>query len=229
MRNDITGVAFDLDGTLYPNYRLNIKLIPFLFKESRLVAAFGRVRNIIRAEQENNPIFPLSDFYHHQAALIAEILGTEPLPLQEKIDRLIYRGWEPLFRNIKPFSRAAETLAALKTAGLKLGILSDFPPETKLEYLGLSGIWDAQLCSESCGVLKPHPLPFTELAAAMALPPEKILYVGNSRPYDVAGAYRAGMKTAWIKNPLFPGTGKKQPLPDLSFSDYRQLRNFMLN
>jgi putative hydrolase of the HAD superfamily len=63
----------------------------------------------------------------------------------------------------------------------------------------------------------------------MSLPPEKILYVGNSRSYDVAGANRAGMKTAWIKSPLFPGNGLKKPLPDFSFNNYRQLSGFMLD
>jgi len=53
--------------------------------------------------------------------------------------------------------------------------------------------------------------------------------VGNSRSYDVAGAKRAGMKTAWIKSVLFPGRGLKKPRPDFVFSNYRQLYNYMLN
>jgi putative hydrolase of the HAD superfamily len=227
MQNNIEGAAFDLDGTLYPNYRLNIRLIPLILKEWSLVAAYAKARKILHREPETS--CPPPDFYKRQAVLVAEILGARPEAVKERIDRLIYRAWEPLFKTIKPFSRAAETLAALRAAGFKLGIMSDFPPEIKLEHLGLSGIWDAELCSERCGALKPHPLPFRELAAAMALPPEKILYVGNSRSYDVAGAHRAGMKTAWIKSPLFPGKGRKLPLPDFAFSDYRQLRDFMLN
>jgi putative hydrolase of the HAD superfamily len=108
-----------------------------------------------------------------------------------------------------------------------LGLLSDFPPETKLGYMGLSGIWDAVLCSECCGALKPHPVSFQELAAAMSLPPEQILYVGNSHAYDVIGANRAKMKTAWIKPKFFP-SGKKEPAPDFIFTNYRQLYEFML-
>ena len=227
MRNSIEGIAFDLDGTLYPNYSLNIKLIPFLLKEWRLLAAFGKARNIIRKEQEN-PSYQPGDFYQRQIGITAKILEVQPQPLEEKIDILIYRGWEPFFKTIKLFKGVAETLSALREAGLKMGLLSDFPPETKLEYLGISGIWDAVLCSERCGALKPHPLSFTELAAAMAMPPEKILYVGNSRPYDVAGANRVGMKTAWIKSALLP-RGHKKPMPDFTFSNYRQLYDFMLN
>jgi putative hydrolase of the HAD superfamily len=229
MRSGIEGVAFDLDGTLYPNYRLNIKLVPFILKEWRLLAAFGKARRIIRIEQEG-PSFAQNGFYERQVEIAAKILSVPEQPLKEKIDRLIYKGWEPLFKTIKLYKNAAETLAALRGAGYKLGLLSDFPPETKLEYLGISSsLWDAVLCSEYSGALKPHPLSFKELAAAMSLPCEKILYVGNSRSYDVAGAARAGMKTAWIKNALFPGSGLKKPRPDFSFSNYRQLYQFMLN
>jgi len=228
MRNGIEGVAFDLDGTLYPNYRFNIKLIPFILKEWRLLLAFGKARRIIRKEQETSSL-PHRDFYKYQAEVIAGLLAADPQTLQEKIDRLIYKGWQPLFKKVKLYKNTVETLNALRKAGYKLALMSDFPPEIKLEYLKLSGFWDSVHCSEGLGVLKPHPLPFAELAAAMSLPCEKILYVGNSRSYDVAGAARAGMKTAWIKSAFFPGSGCKKPIPDFSFSNYRQLRDFMIN
>ena len=224
MRKDIEAVAFDLDGTLYPNYSLNVKLIPFILKEWRLLLAFGKARNIIRKEQAAASVFPpVDDFYSHQALITAGLLHLPPEFIKEKIDRLMYRGWEPFFKNIKPFPHAVQTLAALRSAGLKIGMLSDFPPEIKLEYMGLSGIWDAVLCSEQCGALKPHAQCFRDLAAALALPPEKILFVGNSLHYDVAGASSAGMKTAWI-TPF----RRKHPAPDFIFSDYRQLHDFML-
>jgi len=226
--SNIEGVAFDLDGTLYPNHSLNIKLIPFAMKEMRLLAAFGKARTIIRKEQQNTPNCQFPDFYKRQAEVTAEILGEQQEPVKEKIELLIYRGWEPLFKSISLFTGAMETIAAFRAAGIKVGLLSDFPPEIKLEYLGLAGLWDAALCSEHYGALKPHPLPFMELASAMSLPPEKILYVGNSRPYDVTGAKTANMQTAWIKSPLFPGSGFKKPIPDFTFYRYRQLCNYVL-
>jgi putative hydrolase of the HAD superfamily len=229
MQKGIEGVAFDLDGTLYPNYRLNYKLLPAICKEIRLAAAFGKARSYFHNEPENDPDCPPPDFYQRQTAFVAKILDIPLEETREKIERLIYHAWEIRFKTLKPFPHAPETLASLRKAGFKLGIMSDFPPETKLKYLGLSGIWDAELCTERCGMLKPHLLPFKELAAALALPPDKILYVGNSRPLDVAGACRGGMKTAWIKPPLFPGKGRKKPMPDFVFNDYRQLRDFMLH
>jgi len=226
MQSDIKGIAFDLDGTLYPNYRMNIRLLPFILKEWKLVAAFGKARNIIRKEQENGSPLP-DDFYLYQAEQTAKLLSENDAgKVRDKIDRMIYRGWEPLFKKIKLFKAVKETLAAMRGKNFKLGLLSDFPPETKLEYLGVGGIWDAVLCSERCGALKPHPLSFIKLAEALSLKPEEILYVGNSYPYDVIGAAKAGMKTAWLKPALQP---VKKPTPDFSFNNYRQLYKFMLS
>ena len=234
MHNDIEGIAFDLDGALYPNYSLNIRLLPFVLKEWRLLSAFGKTREIIRRKQEealtlnSQPSIPQGGFYEYQADITAKILGVPAQPLKEKIERLMYKGWEPLFKNIKLYKNVIKTLAGFKNAGFKLGLLSDFPPETKLEYLKISGIWDVVHCSERSGTIKPHPLSFLKLAEDMGMPCGKILYVGNSYSYDVKGASRAGMKTAWIRSPLVINAGGKKPKPDFSFSSYRQLQKFML-
>jgi putative hydrolase of the HAD superfamily len=223
MREQLDGVAFDLDGTLYPDYRLFIRLIPFLLKESKLLWAMGKARAILRKEKIEGP------FYEIQARLMAEILRDEPLAVRERTERLIYRGWEPLFKEIRLYAHARETLETFRREGLKLGLLSDFPPEKKLEYLGLADFWDTVLCSEALGRLKPDPRSFGEMARGMALPPERILYVGNSLSYDVTGARKAGMRTALIR----PKLKKKHPAllgnADFVFSDYRQLCIYVLN
>jgi putative hydrolase of the HAD superfamily len=224
-------VAFDLDGTLYPNYRFYIRLVPFVLRELRFLRAFGKARDWLRAGKGEGG---KDDFYGRQARLMAEILREPPEKLQDKLERLIYRGWEPIFKKIKLYPHVAETLRALKAGGIKLGLLSDFPPEEKLRNLGISEFWDTVLCSETIGELKPGLLPFEELAGSLGLPPEEILYVGNSFSYDVLGARKAGMGAAWIKagrkNPssgaggIPPGRGA-----DFVFSDYRQLRNYVLS
>lgn len=232
MNRRFDGIAFDLDGTLYPNYRLNIRIIPLLLrlKEFLLLWAMGSARSRIRANPE---AYPQQGFYETQARLMAEILKEKPEVVQEKVAALIYRGWEPLFTCIAPFTGVRETLAALKNAGFTLGLLSDFPPETKLANMGLDGFWDTVLCSEVIGRIKPHPLPFLELARTMGLPPERILYVGNSIRYDINGAKGAGMKAALV-TPLpfiFLTVIKKLRLwgkADFVFSDYRQLSMYVL-
>ena len=153
--------------------------------------------------------------------------------VREKIERQIYRGWEPHFKKIALFPHARETLDAFRKEGIKMGLLSDFPPETKLENLKIRGYWETVLCSELIGRLKPDPVPFLELASKMGSAPECMLYVGNSVPYDVEGAHNAGMKTAlitprWKKQPgKFPGSFPR--IADFVFHDYRQLRDYVLS
>jgi len=217
VKPEYDAIAFDLDGTLYPNYRLYVRLIPFIIKEHRLLRAMGKARDTLRAAAQEGR------FYDIQARIMADILRGDPTSVQERTEALIYRGWEPLFRGVRLFDGVRETLDAFKSAGLKLGMLSDFPPEKKLEYLGLSDCWDAMLCSERTGRLKPDPAPFLELSRVLGARPERILYVGNSVSYDVAGAKGVGMDAALISS-----RPRRKSGADLIFSDYRQLRRFVL-
>jgi putative hydrolase of the HAD superfamily len=226
MKNDIDGIAFDLDGTLYPNYRFYIRLIPFILKELPLLWAFGKARDVLRGKVKGKAAPVEGDgFYDAQARHMGAFLKKDMAFIKEQTERLIYRGWEPLFKKIKPFSHVRETLAAIRRGGLKMGLMSDFPPERKLEYMGLGGIWDAICCSEQVGRLKPAPEPFEELARVMGLKPERVLYVGNSLSYDVIGAKKAGMKAALICSPL---RRKGRAQADFVFHDYRQLDEYVL-
>jgi putative hydrolase of the HAD superfamily len=225
-----SAVAFDLDGTLYPNYRLNVRLLPFLCRHWPLLSALSVARTIIRREQEQSPSSVLPDFYDYQARIVARLLHAPPEKIGGKIDHLIYKGWERHFTKITLFPHVQTLLSELRTAGVKLGLLSDFPPQIKLQNLNLGGCWDAVLSSESIGALKPATRPFLELANTLELPPEQILYVGNSRRYDVAGARRAGMKTALLSR-WFSGTKRRRnsAAADFTFHNYRQLRDFVLD
>jgi len=214
---DIDAVAFDLDGTLYPNYRFYMRLLPFIVREHKLLRAMGQARDVLRSASKEGR------FYELQARIMAEILSENVDLVKERTEKLIYRGWEPLFRKVRLFRGVRETLADLRASGLKLGLLSDFPPDIKLMHLGLADGWDAVLCSELSGRLKPDPLPFLDLARALGTEPSRVLYVGNSVAYDIAGAKAAGMKSA-----LVTFFGKKNCGADLVFSDYRQLRSFVL-
>jgi putative hydrolase of the HAD superfamily len=221
-------VAFDLDGTLYPNYRLNIRLIPFILREWPLLLAFGHARDRLRAaEKPEERILPGENFYAAQARLVAAGLRIPYTPsLRDKIERLIYQGWAVHFRSIRLYPFVRETLDSLHRAGLKLALLSDFPPELKLRHLGLDRIWDLVLCSEAIGALKPASLPFKELARGLDMEPERILYVGNSVSYDIRGAKASGLRAALLSSP------RKSPNraagADFIFSDYRKLTQYVL-
>ncbi|MCX7656012.1 MAG: HAD family hydrolase [Treponemataceae bacterium] len=219
-RISFQAVAFDLDGTLYPNGALYVRLIPFIVRHLRLLQAMGKARDILRQRGK------VDRFYETQAELMAFYLKEAPHNVYQKTERLIYRGWEPLFTHIRPFPYVQETLREFKKAGLKLGLLSDFPPVQKLRYLGLFEYFDEILCSEEVGALKPDPFPFQILAERLGCSPERILYVGNSVSYDVRGAQRAGYCSALIDRRCWGFSRACEA--QFSFRDYRQLRTYVL-
>ena len=71
--------------------------------------------------------------------------------------------------------------------------------------------------SESARAYKPHVAIFRRLSEDMGLPPERILYVGDSRMADVTGAKHAGMKAAWVnrkRNSEWSASGRTLLDPD---------------
>ena len=94
-------------------------------------------------------------------------------------------------------------------------MLSDFPVERKLRYLGLDGYWDCALTSEETGYLKPNPEPFLAVAGRLGLPPEQIVFVGDKYLYDVLGAHRVGMRTAHLTR-----VPENHGVADFSFRGY---------
>jgi putative hydrolase of the HAD superfamily len=227
MLNNVAAVAFDVDGTLYPNYRFYLRVFPKAFLRLRLLAAFAGVRRRIRREG----VAEVS-FYDLQAKFCAEKLGAGKKAcaaetVKSLISQHIYASWEDMFRGIRLFPWVKECLSSFREHGLKLAVLSDFPIGKKISNLGLSGLWDAELSSEEVGALKPHPLPFRRLAEALSLPPDRILYVGNSPAYDIAGAKNAGMMTALrcLCPRLLP---RHRRADTFAFNHYRQLEEYVL-
>ena len=90
------------------------------------------------------------------------------------------------------------------------------------------------LCSEQVGRLKPDPAPFLELAKQLDSTADRILYVGNSVPYDIIGAKKAGMKAALIAFPLACLSPLRKPgvhngNADFVYAHYRQLYDYVLS
>jgi putative hydrolase of the HAD superfamily len=213
-----TAVAFDVDGTLYSNSLMYLASLPFFLSRPRLMLAFGRVRRAIRG------VRPVSDFHDLQARMLAAELGIDADRARGIIDRRIYRGSERVLSAVPRFPHVRETVAALRAAGMRVGLLTDFPLGGKLERLGLGGLWDAEIEAERVGYLKPNPEPFEALLGALGSRPAETLYVGNNYRYDVVGARKVGMRSAHLT--ARPGGDS---VADFSFYSYRKLAKWILD
>lgn|GEM_PF-73187 len=252
----IKAIAFDIDGTLYPAYALNVRLGRYAASHGRFLLAFAGVRRDIHALSAlpflqiqgdkletgglgaalgqaagsgllrrgraaalaSSPLFAeearlwsierpqdRGGFRHFQAELLALRLHLDVREAEFRTNLSIYAELEEYFCRVPLFRSLMPCLDALKSAGFRLAVLSDFPANTKISRLGLDDRFAPLLCSEDSGCLKPGQRPFRQLAAGLDLAPAEILYVGNSSRYDVAGARAAGMRAALLK-PVSPFT-----------------------
>lgn len=104
------------------------------------------------------------------------LVDPEALPLLNQIHRA---GW--------PCGILTNGTVPLQAAKLQAtGLLECFPPKQVL----ISG---------AIGADKPSPLAFAALTTVLALPPERILFVGDHAEKDIRGAKMAGMRTCWLR------------------------------
>lgn len=96
--------------------------------------------------------------------------------------------------------RSAESLARLREAGLKLGVVSnsDGRVEQALEAAGLREYFDVVIDSALAGVEKPDPRIFHAALDALGVAPEEALYVGDLYDIDVLGARAAGLEAVLL-------------------------------
>ena len=222
MYKDIQAVAFDIDGTLYPSWKLFIRMPIYILKNFRVYLNFNKARDKMHRTA------PLADFYEYQARIFAELSSIEGPVAKKLINDVCYDGINHFFKKIKPFPHAYDCIKAMKDSGLKIGILSDFPPDQKGDIWGIRELCDVCIGSEESGALKPSIYPFGILSQKLGVPADKILYVGNSIRYDIRGASKAGMKTAYILTGFKKLFNRKLEEADISFKNYRQLQKIVL-
>ena len=110
-------------------------------------------------------------------------------------------GERHLWCAVQPGS--AESLARLKAAGLRLGVVSnsDGRVEQALVAAGLRDFFDVVIDSALVGLEKPDPRIFRVALDALGVLPEEALYVGDLYDIDVLGAQSAGVPAIWFGSP----------------------------
>jgi 2-haloalkanoic acid dehalogenase type II len=83
------------------------------------------------------------------------------------------------------------------------------------------------LSSETARSYKPRPRIFQRACELLGLPPEQVLYVGDSPMMDVLGARNAGMSVAWLNRRGAPRPDKVPP-PDIEVADLMALADILL-
>jgi putative hydrolase of the HAD superfamily len=190
---DIRLVAFDVDGTLYRQSLLRLRMGRDMVLHTvakcdlnaiSVISAYRRIRERLAAEE-------VLDF---DRVLIAETAKATSMSL-ERVHALVSEWIEtrPL-RYLRSclFSGVPQLFAGLQRAGKRIGIFSDYPATEKLAAMGLAA--HHVVAASDVGLLKPHARGLQSLMAAASASARETLFIGDRADRDGVAGQRAGVR-----------------------------------
>ena len=194
----IKAVLFDLDNTLIDFIRMK--------RLASRAAARAMVDAGLENKDEDLSTRFLEFYYSHgiesddafQKFLEKEFGKAEPRILAAGVNAYL----KEKYLHLKPYPGVVETLKALKTEGLKLGVVTDgvrLKAWMRLNAAGLDKYFDVVVTFEDTGKKKPAKEPFLKACEELKVKPEECLMVGDWMERDIEGAKAVGMKSVLAK------------------------------
>ena len=228
----IGAVLFDVDGTLYHQKPLRVRMamellgLPFASRSIRrahrtwkIISSFRGFREELRALSDG--YIPLEELQYLAAA---NRLGVA---VEEVRDVIRHWMFERPLRHLPGCMRVGlpQFLADLRARNVKLGVFSDYPAREKLVALGVDDFISFRLAATDSEInaFKPSPVGFLRACSLFELPPSQVLYVGDREDVDAVGAERAGMPCA-ILSGRARRDGSASPSRFKTFSSLAELR-----
>jgi FMN phosphatase YigB (HAD superfamily) len=133
----------------------------------------------------------------------------------EAIDIALDAIMRDAFRHARPVEGAPETVQSLSATGIRLGVVSSAVHHDfllwSLDRFGMLTSFEEVVTSASCGFYKSRPEIYWSALSELNAHAGNAVHVGDSLRFDVGGAARAGMRTAWYQRP----GAKEQPSAEL--------------
>lgn len=196
-------VLFDVDGTLYrqgPLRALMVAEMAAVFVRNGSVTAANEVTHVIRTFR--NVREDLRSHGAPEAASIDELQYANTVAKSGvAADRVrqIVSEWifERPLKHLRLVRRPGlqALLGTFIARGVKIGALSDYPVEAKLQALGTAERFSLKLCTTDAPInaFKPHPKGFRYACEQWGLSPRDVVYVGDRPEIDAIGAAATGL------------------------------------
>ncbi len=182
---DISAIVIDLDGTMLDS-------APELAQAAnRMLRDMGRpaVSQELLMSYIGNGISWLV-----KRALTGDMHGEPDAALYDKALPVFERHYSATLLGSKPYPGVVDGLDAMKTAGFRLGCITNKVArftEPLLQGSGLAHYFDLVLSGDTLPEKKPHPLPLQHSAGFFSVPVERLLLIGDSLN-DTLAARAAG-------------------------------------
>lgn len=118
-----------------------------------------------------------------------------------EIRELEHRRMAAMRRAWRLFDDVVPCLRRLREAALLLAVITNaagYHQRDKLAAVGIVDVFDALVISGELGTAKPDPVIFQTACAALGVPPEQTVHVGDRMDLDVLGARGAGLHGVWL-------------------------------
>lgn len=203
----IKAILFDIDGTLYRQRPLRLRMAAELLKYflvSPLAAAraiyilcvFRKKREALRSAK------PLSSGL---AVLQYRIAADGTGFSEERVKRTVMKWIRQMpLKHLYGFRYPGmeELLRQCRDKGIRIGAFSDYPAEEKIDALKLTPFFDLYLCSTDPGIdaFKPSPAGILKACRTWGLDPAQVAYIGDRPDIDGGSAASAGAHFFHLKN-----------------------------
>lgn len=197
---DDTVLSFDLDDTLWPIAPTIIaaERAVFTWMEAncpRAVAAHSveTMRELRLRMLERFPDRAHDMTFLRRQALAAQLLETG---YPERLADDAFEAFYAARNRITPYEDVVPALERLSSR-YRLYALSN--GNADLGRCGLARYFRGHVNAQSAGAAKPDARIFNELARLAAVPPERIVHVGDDPHADVHGARSARLQAVWVR------------------------------
>jgi 2-haloacid dehalogenase len=161
----------------------------------------------------------LSGEYRPFLSYIRGALSRQVRLAGTELDAEALQGVVRMMAAMPPQPDAADAVAVLRDAGCRVGVLTNSASGAARDALEMSGLGSAVQCvigSDDVRAYKPATVVYRTAVDQLDVPPAAVTMV-SAHWWDVTGAKRAGLQTAWVSRKeqlLMPGT----PTPDIQAS-----------
>lgn len=209
MDESVSGLVFDLDGTLCEYRRPGTAVLAEAFEKADVPPFFTAADYYGRYDEYVPASDSIREVRERCFADLAAESGRDPA-----VGRAVADAYEAArdhagVRWVPGADEAIETLADR----YPLAMVTNGDPEmqgTKLASLDIADRFETVVHAGFDAPAKPAPEPFDLALDALGVEAPRAATIGNSLPHDVTGAHNAGLRSVWLDR---EGAGPPDPEP----------------
>ncbi|MDR0828639.1 MAG: HAD family hydrolase [Prevotellaceae bacterium] len=192
---NIDGIIFDFDGTLYNKKQFAVKLLCQNIKDIFLIKAERKTRNQLKGVDFLTSENFYKNFFEKMAKNLQNKKYTAEFLRKWYFEKYLVALTNTLQKYYNARNGAEKIFEILAKKNIKVAVFSDYAAVAeRMSAIGLSTETRNLFNAEEFGALKPSVRPFLEIAEKLQTTPEKTLVIGDRADTDGIGAKNAGMK-----------------------------------